>query len=82
MVFPGTPVSPTNKTDCHDITEIALKLMSNTMITNSALGSESINPKIQLSERSFCERLFYQPLGCFLLVKTAGILGILPLLQR
>jgi hypothetical protein len=29
------------------------------------MGSESINPKIQLSERSFCEHLFYQPLGWF-----------------
>jgi hypothetical protein len=25
-VFPGTPVSSTNKTDCHDITEILLKV--------------------------------------------------------
>jgi len=23
---PGTPVSPTNKTDCHDITDILLKV--------------------------------------------------------
>jgi hypothetical protein len=28
------PVSPTNKIDCHDITEIALKLMSNTINLN------------------------------------------------
>ena len=27
---PGTPVSSTNKTDCHDITEILLKFVLNT----------------------------------------------------
>ena len=26
-VFPGTPVSSTNKTDCYDITEILLKVV-------------------------------------------------------
>ena len=30
--FPGTPVSSTNKTDCHDITEILLKVVLNTII--------------------------------------------------
>jgi hypothetical protein len=28
---PGTPVSSTNKTDCHDITEILLKVVLNTI---------------------------------------------------
>jgi hypothetical protein len=28
---PGTPVSPTNKTDCHDIAEILLKVALNTI---------------------------------------------------
>jgi hypothetical protein len=28
---PGTPVSFTNKTDCHDITEILLKVALNTI---------------------------------------------------
>ena len=28
-VFSGTPVSSTNKTDCHDITEILLKVVLN-----------------------------------------------------
>jgi hypothetical protein len=27
---PGTPVSSTNKTDCHDMTEISLKVALNT----------------------------------------------------
>ena len=31
MVFSGTPVSTTNKTDCHDIAEILLKVMLNTI---------------------------------------------------
>ena len=29
--FPGTPVSSTNKTDCHDITEILLKVALDTI---------------------------------------------------
>jgi hypothetical protein len=29
--FPGTPVSSTNKTDHHDITEILLKVVLNTI---------------------------------------------------
>jgi hypothetical protein len=29
---PGTPVPSTNKTDCHDITEILLKVALNTII--------------------------------------------------
>ena len=29
--FPGTPVAFTNKTDCHDITEILLKVALNTI---------------------------------------------------
>ena len=31
---PGTPVSSTNKTDCHDITEILLKVELNTIKPN------------------------------------------------
>jgi hypothetical protein len=34
----GTPVSSTNKTDRHDITEILLKVVLNTMIKNSKKG--------------------------------------------
>jgi hypothetical protein len=30
--FPGTPVSSTNKTDCHNITEILLKVALNTIV--------------------------------------------------
>ena len=31
MVSPGTPVSSTNKTDCHSITEILLQVALNTI---------------------------------------------------
>jgi len=31
VVFSGTPVSSTNKTDYHDITEILLKVVLNTI---------------------------------------------------
>jgi hypothetical protein len=34
---PGTPVSSTNKTDCHYITEILLKLALNTINQTKAL---------------------------------------------
>ena len=35
--FLGTPVSSTNKTDLHDITEILLKVMLNTITPNPSL---------------------------------------------
>ena len=31
---PGTPVSSTNKTDCHDLAEIVLKVVLNTITPN------------------------------------------------
>jgi hypothetical protein len=31
LLSPGTPVSSTNKTDCHDIAEILLKVALNTI---------------------------------------------------
>jgi len=34
VVFPGTPVSSTNKTDRHNITEILLKVALNTINLN------------------------------------------------
>jgi len=34
VVFSGTPVSSTNKTDNHDITEILLKVVLNTITLN------------------------------------------------
>jgi hypothetical protein len=34
VVFPGTAVSSPNKTDCHDITEILLKVALNTINHN------------------------------------------------
>jgi hypothetical protein len=36
MVFPGTPVSSTHKTDRHEIAEILLKLALNTIKPNQA----------------------------------------------
>ena len=41
---PGTPVSFTNKTDCHDITEIFLKVASNA-INQSNQSWTGIEPK-------------------------------------
>ena len=34
QIYPGTPVSSTNKTDRHDITEILLKVALNTINLN------------------------------------------------
>jgi hypothetical protein len=42
VVSPGTLVSSTNKTDCHDITEILLKVALNT-----------IKPTIYLKQNEF-----------------------------
>jgi hypothetical protein len=39
---PGTPVSPTNKTECHDITEILLKMALNTINLNLNCMSSNI----------------------------------------
>jgi len=36
VFFKGTPISFTNKTDCHDITEILLKAALNTVNPNQA----------------------------------------------
>ena len=46
---PGTPVSPTNKTDRHDITEIVLKVALNTttrtryMVLNKYVNNNCIS---------------------------------------
>jgi hypothetical protein len=37
VVFSGTPVSSTNTTDCHDITEILLKVALNTIKPNQTI---------------------------------------------
>jgi hypothetical protein len=37
VFFLGTPVSSTNKTDCHDITEILLKVAVNCTLENKLL---------------------------------------------
>jgi hypothetical protein len=37
-ISPGTPVSSTNKTDCHDITEILLKVTLNTITLTRTLN--------------------------------------------
>jgi hypothetical protein len=45
--YPGTPVSSTKKTDCHDITEILLKVALNTIILKSSVESTfSFSPLI------------------------------------
>jgi len=38
----GTPVSSTNKTDRHNITEILLKVALNTIILTPLLGKDNI----------------------------------------
>jgi hypothetical protein len=45
---PGTPVSSTNKTDRHDITEILLKVASNTMtLTITPLHSDIVESGVE-----------------------------------
>ena len=46
LFSPGTPVSSTNKTDCHNITEILLKVVLNTIYqpTNQFLRQNGVGP--------------------------------------
>ena len=44
--FPRTPVSSTNKTDCHNITEILLKVALNTITPNPIISYLLIFPCI------------------------------------
>ena len=44
-VSPGSPVSSTNKTDCHDISEMLLKVALNTIKSIN----KSIKPKVYIS---------------------------------
>ena len=48
---PGTLVSSTNKTDCHDITEILLKVALNT-ITLTSTGFLSLKTKMMFSKNN------------------------------
>jgi len=41
--FPGTPVSSTNKTDHHNITEILLNVMLNTITLALKIGKPIVN---------------------------------------
>jgi hypothetical protein len=41
MVFFGTPVSSTNKTDCHDIIEILLKWRSVLVVEEAGVPGEN-----------------------------------------
>jgi hypothetical protein len=50
VVFSGTPVSSTNKTDRHDITEILLKVALNTINPNP-LDNESTQLAFNISQR-------------------------------
>jgi hypothetical protein len=43
MFIPGTPISSTNKTDSHDITEILLKVALN--IINQTKPNKNVNEK-------------------------------------
>jgi hypothetical protein len=62
---PGTPVSVTNKTDCHDITEILLKVTLNTithpltLLSVSKFQSISIYFKHKLILRKFSLEVFH-----------------------
>jgi hypothetical protein len=45
---PGTAVSSTNKTDCHDIIEILLKVLLNTISPNPTQRYSTISTRITL----------------------------------
>ena len=55
-ISPSTPVSPTNKTDRHDITDIQLKVALNTM--NQSIAS-FMSVMLHSSERSLYVQLWF-----------------------
>jgi len=65
----GTPVSSTNKTDIHDITEILLKVALNTINLNQTIGDDK-NVKIKHWDisrqlyKSFHIRFFFHDKYC------------------
>jgi len=48
----GTPVSSTNKIDCHDITEILLKVVLNTI--NRTKLNHTIHIQVLLKSKAIC----------------------------
>ena len=66
---PGTPVSPTNKTDRHDITEILLKVALSTIKPNHAIIKGNGNMNKNLFEPQQCMNIQVhdtcEPLGRF-----------------
>ena len=52
--FPGTPISSTNKTDCHDITDILFKVPLNTLNPNQL--NLTINGTFTGSSNSKCRK--------------------------
>jgi hypothetical protein len=54
MVFSGIPVSSTNKTDCHDIAEILLKVALSTIIKN-----KPIICSLQAANEIYCYQALY-----------------------
>ena len=59
---PGIPVSSTNKTDRHDITEKLLKVVLNTITPNP-----EIELMIYLTDISFSEKLLIYLIQCVIL---------------
>jgi hypothetical protein len=47
--FPGNPVSSTNKTDCHDIIEILLKVAFSTLTLTAITIFMDVNKRERLS---------------------------------
>jgi hypothetical protein len=72
---PGTPVSSTNKTDCHDITEILLIVALNTINLLSQPNMESVVTNLCKKILEFCHykcslkgwylRRIYKPLDVY-----------------
>ena len=78
---PGTPDSSTNKTDCHDITEILLKVSLNTItltLTDSFKGNNSFqfettrfNYKIKIWNQNFVVNIITNIVSCHVQNKLA-----------
>ena len=60
MVFPGPPVSSTNKTDYHDITEILLKVAVNTIKQTNKQKLRLIVKSSNVAVDDFVDQVYFK----------------------
>jgi len=64
VLYSGTPISSSNKTDCYDTTEILLKVTLNTITTNLSSTVENEGP-VYIHRCSIGGGIYYVNSDCF-----------------